>query len=509
MKIISLQRLKGGYAMTKDKVDFIGHGLNSDTSIDPQVHNRGAGFKRMMWMLKNTNYLIAFQKFSSAKVLLMRVNIALARLDNNTSLYIQRLREFNSIMLEIAKARWFGTSAIKSGAKNEWQKSLDGFNKSIKLGYKLLNLLEVGSKEPLCVPQQSISNQGTEIVFADGAPVCPEVCPVIILQGSSFDMGYQYAQQIVQIYGKWMLERKAGLKLTVENMAELYKWEEQVTRYAPEILDMCHGWAKGAENAGIPLSYYEVVDIWVGHDRPKTSYMGRSDPLTTNPPGFACSGAAAWGRATLDGKLVIGSSGDHDPSFPAVIMAYPDNGNAFMFTTFSAVGDITMVGSMHMFGHPGMNNKGVAYVEHGGQPRMIEPKKYWGYGIRRATSVLHSLRYANTAREVFKMEMEAPIGDVGMDNYTIGGFYADSNYGYVLESRKEPVAIREAGYMGEIDFLYANNSAMHREASKAGWMQADQAKKGDWEWDEHSGWSPRHFQGLHFVDLFKGERDRP
>jgi hypothetical protein len=407
-------------------------------------------------------------------------------------------------MLEVSKARWFGTSALKTGSRKEWKKSLGGFKKSISLGRQLLVLLESGSNKPLPVTKPIINNKGTEIIFADEAPVCPEVCPVMVLKGSSYEMGYQYAQQVVQIYGTWMLERKTGRTFSAESLAELKKWEEQVAQKAPEILEMCRGWAKGAEDAGVPLSYYDVVDIWVGHAPPKSSYMGRSDELTDNPPAFACSGAAAWGRATPDGKLVTGSSGDHDPSFPAIIMGYPDTGNSFMFTTFSAVGDITMVGGMHMFGHPGMNNKGLAYVEHGGQPRMIEPKKYWGYGIRRATSVLHILRYANNAHEALKMEMEAPIGDVGMDNYTIGGFYADSNYGYVLESRKEPVALREAGYMGETDFLYANNSAMHREASKAGWMQEDQAKNGDWEWDEHAGWSPRNFQGLHLADLFKG-----
>jgi hypothetical protein len=45
------------------------------------------------------------------------------------------------------------------------------------------------------------------------------------------------------------------------------------------------------------------------------------------------------------------------------------------------------------------------------------------------------------------MELELPVGDAGMDNGTVGGFYADSRYGYVLESRKEPLIIREAGTM--------------------------------------------------------------
>ena len=167
-----------------------------------------------------------------------------------------------------------------------------------------------------------------------------------------------------------------------------------------------------------------------------------------------------------------------------------------------------LVGSQHMFGFPGINNNGLAYIEHGGQPRSIEPKKYWGYGLRRAASVFHILRYANSAEEAKEMELSYPIGDAGMDNGTVGGFYADSNYGYVLESRKDPVAVREVGYMGETDFMYANNSAMHREASKAGWMKKDQDDKGDWLWDEHGGWYPEKVTGFTLSALFKGGEEQ-
>ena len=131
-----------------------------------------------------------------------------------------------------------------------------------------------------------------------------------------------------------------------------------------------------------------------------------------------------------------------------------------------------------MIGHPGMNNKGLAYVEHGGEMRMIEPNGDWGYGIRKGTSVFHVLRFANNAREALEMELSFPVGDVGQPMGSAGGFYADSTYGYVLESRSNPVIIREAGVMGESDFRYANNSAMHPEAWKAGWMQPDNGTNG-------------------------------
>jgi len=460
--------------------------------------------KRLAWMLKRMSYLMEFQRFGSAKEILMRANIALSKLDPDSSLFVRRRFELNAAMLELSKARYWGTAAIQSRSRSDWARSRSSFKRAISLGRALLSLVERGNEEPLEVPSHQFNHANAEILFVDGAPVVPEVCPLIVLEGSSYQMGYQYAQQVVQVFGRWMLERKTGRRFSAANLRELRAWEGVVEKHAPEILEMCRGWVAGAADSGLPMTYDEVLDIWTGHTPPKSTFMGRGDELTDTPPSFACSGAAAWGRATTDGRLVTGSSGDHDPSFPVVIMAYPDTGNNFMFTSFSAVGEISLVGAVHMFGHPGMNSKGVAYVEHGGQPRMIEPRKYWGYGLRRATSVLHNLRFAASAREALELELSAPVGDVGMDNFTIGGFYADSSYGYVLESRKEPVAVREAGYMGETDFLYANNSAMHREAARAEWMVSDQAEHGDWEWDEHGGWRPHNFQGLKLADLFRG-----
>jgi hypothetical protein len=99
------------------------------------------------------------------------------------------------------------------------------------------------------------------------------------------------------------------------------------------------------------------------------------------------------------------------------------------------------------------------------------------------------------------MEMSFPVGDVGMDPAnTAGGFYADSEYGYIAESRKNPVAIREAGLLGETDFLYANNSAAHPLAEQSGWMKP--FREG-WVWDPHGGWRPVAYRPPSLVSLRK------
>ena len=247
------------------------------------------------------------------------------------------------------------------------------------------------------------------------------------------------------------------------------------------------------------MSYDDVLEIWTGHEPPAEEYMGIRPGKLRELPLPACSGVAAWGRATQDGRLVAGASGDHDCTYMVTIVAFPQTGNAFVYTPFSAIGDVPEVGQVFMMGHPGMNDKGLAYVEHGGEMRMIEPKEDWGYGIRKGTSVFHVLRFANTAKEAQEMELSFPVGDVGQPMGSVGGFYADSSYGYVLESRSNPVIIRESGVLGETDFLCANNSAMHPEAVKAGWMQPD---KENWAWDEHAGWYPTRFTALSLMTAF-------
>jgi len=40
-----------------------------------------------------------------------------------------------------------------------------------------------------------------EINFVDGVPIFPWVKPVVVLPGSDFEMGYQYAMQLSHIFG--------------------------------------------------------------------------------------------------------------------------------------------------------------------------------------------------------------------------------------------------------------------------------------------------------------------
>lgn len=467
---------------------------------------KNSSIQMMVYIVKNIKTIKAFRVLTRMRTMLVRANMELGKLSFRDEMYVQRVNEFNQAMILSAKGRWHMDRALISGSGADWRLALGNFNEALHMAEKLYEYLKSGVKTAVKYRQTILSSENTEILFADGVPLVPEINPVVVLKGSDFEMGYQYAQQVIQIFGKWIFQRKAGRIFTEEETGYIRKWEEQIRVYAPEILAMYEGWAAGATDAGVPMSYLDVLEIWTDHNPPAQDYLKKGDGLQRIASPL-CSGAAAWGSATTDGKLVTGSTGDHDPTYMVTIVAFPDTGNSFVYTPFSVIGEVPLVGPVYMMGHPGMNSKGLAYVEHGGEMRMVEPKKYWGYGIRRGTSVFHILRFADNAEEAREMELSWPVGDIGCAMGSVGGFYADSSYGYVMESRKEPLAIREAGLMGEKDFLFANNSAMHPGSGNAGWMQKS---RDNWEWHPNGGWHPKNFS---YPDIFslkrkKGSMDR-
>lgn len=341
--------------------------------------------------------------------------------------------------------------------------------------------------------------QGAEILFAGDVPVVPSICPIVILRGSSYEMGRQYLDQTIDIFGAWIYRQLAARVLADREVETVKEWHRHVENCAPEILEMARGWADAAEERGIPLSYWNVVQLWTGQfppvlqgirghgvreltdaagddamERADASYLGGQSTTATGETSVdLCSGCCAWGDATASGKLVVGATTDHDCTFQTTIVAFPDEGNAFIYTPFSVNGFIPGLGQYFFAGHPGMNNKGLAYVHHGGGLHGIEAPQDRGYGLRRGASVFHNLRFANSARQAQSNELAWPVGDVGTILGSVGGFYADSSYAYVCEARPsastgtQPI-IREFSYDmagRRHDFLYANNNSMHPRSS--------------------------------------------
>ncbi len=220
-------------------------------------------------------------------------------------------------------------------------------------------------------------------------------------------------------------------------------YRAQLEKHTPEFLDMFRGVAAGAADSGVALTHDEVMadDCMSFHIPPVYRGLGRQESQTINQPHNGCSGFAAWGSATKDGRVICGASGDHPLAHEFLIAALPDTGNSY----------ITRMGVPSFSIHPAMNNKGLAYVHHGAGSAGKESSEQ---GISGTLLVRHTLRFTANADEALAMQLSYPSGSQA------AGLWVDgNNNAFVLECRN-PQTVRKAGDYGERDFLYATNNSL-------------------------------------------------
>jgi hypothetical protein len=260
-------------------------------------------------------------------------------------------------------------------------------------------------------------------------------------------MGYQHAQQLIQIFGKYYLEGAVKVERGEKAIAAVKKSEGYIKKYTPWAIDYVKGMADGCVASGIPMTEFKMLAFFL-----RTS--GLED----------CSGWAAWGSTTKDGRLICGGSGDHEIRVGSIneyrfeinLMLFPNTGNNFVFSPPSGAA-----------GHPGMNNKGVVNVHHGTTgyaDNYKNPiKESSGEGVPRVFLLMHCLRFANTAEEAKDIALSIP--DPAQMQ---GGMWADvKGNALVIENKDNPRVIRRPGDNGEKDFLYSTNNLFSDELKGA------------------------------------------
>jgi len=325
------------------------------------------------------------------------------------------------------------------------------------------------------------TNPETEISFAGEVPLIPNVRPVIILSGSDFDMGYQYYQQIIRIFGPWILGGVTQASFTDEELSNLKAYQRNISQYTPEFIEFFKGMAAGATDAGVPLSYREVLAAFTTTESYPDAPPGSEDEEL--PPG-ECSGWAAWGSTTRDGKLICGGQGESAMRFAVTIIAFPETGNSFIHAP-SSIDRTELLGfkGRPFWGFPSMNNKGLVFVHHGNTGAMLsKPTEGVTYGIPMGMQIVHTLRFANNAAQALEMQVTYPLQwSLGITNE--GGFWADTGGdAFVIEKVRNPFAIRRAGYAGETDFLYATNNWHCKELAGIGMCEGK-------AYIPHAGWA--------------------
>jgi hypothetical protein len=218
----------------------------------------------IIYLIKSINIIKAFRQLTKTRTMLVRANMEIGRISYDDCIYTRRINEFNQALIYTTKGRWYMDKALTAESKESWKQTFSNYKRAYRIAEKLLVYLKAGSSTLIPYKQSLLTTENTEILFADGIPLVPEINPVVILKGSDHDMGYQYAKQVIQIFGSWIFERKAGRKFTEDEVKQMTEWESQIRQYAPEILGFCEGWAAGANDCGLKMSYYDVLEIWTG-----------------------------------------------------------------------------------------------------------------------------------------------------------------------------------------------------------------------------------------------------
>lgn len=418
------------------------------------------------------------------------VNRELAKRDISDPAYVEGRAARDAILVALAQGKWaLGTydgtflDLVKpDNSPANLKRAVGLFERVVEISNSLAAEVRAGKVSAAKGPDLE---RRSEILFADGVPLVPSICPVVVLKGSNFDMGRQYAQQVIDIYGSWIFAQLTR-EMTAAQHKEVTRWKAELARYNPDVLEFARGWAAGANQCGLTMSEDHAVALFTGTrqpaDRPSplgfgftddkdddktmAAYLGmvrQRDPVSED----ICSGIAAWGGGTSDGKLVAGASTDHDVTYEATIVAFPDDGYPYVYTPFSANGSIPMLGQHFMAGHPGFNAKGMAYVHHAGA-NTGEPVEQWGYGVRRGPMIFSALQHAASARESCAQQMQYPVGDTAISVGSGNGLFADDHEGFAVECRAgapdnvRPVVRTHSydAYGDPYDFLYANNNAI-------------------------------------------------
>jgi len=301
----------------------------------------------------------------------------------------------------------------------------------------------------------------------------PDILPVVFMSGSDYEMGFQYGQQAAPYIDQVKVMAWANILRKFERTDVLFALKSNlfyVRKYTPECINMMEGMADGVNSEGYSLTFEDVLLLNSFMERQSgLAKPGDDDyPREINEEEVAtkgCSVCSAWGRATVDGRLIGVDCVDLiEPIFALVLVVYPDNGNNYMC--------VTRAGSLS--DHFIMNNKGLYVGNSGGgqSPRSED----FNYGLNWSNTLSHMVRYANTAREAREMITSWQI-NIG-ENFHIVDVRGN---GGVVEKTASIQAVRMSGDFDEEDFLFSTNTFLS--------PQMGVTKEGDFA-SPHSGFGP-------------------
>ncbi|HLA98369.1 MAG TPA: hypothetical protein VJL34_07925, partial [Anaerolineales bacterium] len=200
--------------------------MNKKVPPATQAGSPGKFQTAVLWyqfIKRNFRAIQGLRKLDAMRSILVRANVELGKLAWDDPVYAQRIKEFDAAMIESTQGKWLMAQAMESGSKENWKQAFRHMATAHRLGVWIHRSLCSGSSQPIPLPHHQLHQPNAEILFADGVPLVPAINPVVILQGSDYDMGYQYAQQVIEIFGGWIMQKKAAQTFTPEEVESAWR----------------------------------------------------------------------------------------------------------------------------------------------------------------------------------------------------------------------------------------------------------------------------------------------
>lgn len=203
--------------------------------------------------------------------------------------------------------------------------------------------------------------------------------PVVVVSGSNYEMGYQYAKQLAPLIYKTVTVLNSeiipiyGYETVIKDMQVHTYYAD---KYNPELRAWMEGILAGCKEQGYEVSYEELMlatvfpsELWTRPEVPYPEEIDVSNPEEIDVSKIeqeskhrrgseerhhSCTAFAATGDATRDGKPIIAISGGSTLELVdrVILIAFPDEGPSYV--------SLSTLGRPH--DQMGMNSSGFAWV---------------------------------------------------------------------------------------------------------------------------------------------------
>lgn len=286
---------------------------------------------------------------------------------------------------------------------------------------------------------------------------CPQV---IVLQGSTREMGKQYGKKFAKqlethaviirasVLGTPFMTSMYGYEVATSEMADkdMEVMMYVADTYVPEYRAWLEGVQEGCKEAGVDISFRDLVmaatypcERW---GRPGGAYPegfeGSSTGTASQP---YCNGFAVGKEAAKDGNTIVGVSGSpSDETVDRVIvLAYHEDGS--FYTTFGTI--------PNPFGQSAMNGKGFAFA----MTSNTSPTEA-GWGIGAELAAFYIAHCSDSLEDSIEWLKKVPR------SFAAGNFVFNDTEGNicVLETNSELWNLRKPGDAGEEgDYVVSTN----------------------------------------------------